>query len=132
MPGALLRLIPTREHPIALGLDRAVPAMLQRDGVFAVAGTATGVAVVARIAARDTVVSGWMSDPAAVRNAPAVLEVRHGAGRLHAFAFRPLFRGQMLVTAPLVHNLIYTMETPPCPPRDLAKTNARATSAPTS
>jgi hypothetical protein len=131
-PGALLRLIPTSGHPIALGLDRAIPAMLQRDGVFHEPAGILALAVLGRFAARDTLVSGWMSDLDAVRNAPAIVEVRRGDGRLHAFAFQPLFRGQTLVTSPLVHNLIYSMETSPCPPLAPAKTNASSTSARTS
>ena len=131
-PGALLRLLPAREHPIAMGLDRAIPAMFQRDGVFVVSRSTRGTRVLGRFAGRDTVMSGWMSDPGAVSDAPAIIEARHGAGHLHAFSFCPLFRGQMLVTAPLVHNLIYTMELPSCPPHDRAKTSARPTSGRTS
>jgi hypothetical protein len=131
-PGALLRVVPSRDHPISLGLDRAIPALLQRDGVFQVTGGATEVRIIGRFAGRDTVMSGWMSDPNAVRDAPAIVEVRHGEGRLHAFAFRPLFRAQTLVTAPLVHNLIYRMEMPSCPPPAPVKTNARPTSDRTS
>lgn len=131
-PGALLRLVPARDHPISLGLDRAIPTLLQRDGVFQVTTDATDTRVLGRFAGRDTVMSGWMSDPGAVRDAPAIVEVRHGEGQLHAFAFRPLFRAQTLVTAPLVHNLIYTMEMPSCPPHAPAKTNAGPTSDRTS
>ena len=131
-PGALLRLLPEREHRVALGLDRAIPAMVQRDGVFKVSGRARGTTIIGRFGGRDTVMSGWMSDLTPVRGAPALVEVRHGRGMLHAFAFRPLFRGQMLVTSPLVHNLIYSMEMLSCPPLDRAKTNARPTNARTS
>ncbi len=124
-PGALLRLVPARDHAIALGLDRVIPAVLQRDGIFQVAANASSTAILGRFAWRDTVMSGWMSDPDAVRDAPAVVEVTVGRGRLHAFAFRPLFRGQSLVTAPLVHNLMYDLEMPSCPPSVPVKTNAR-------
>jgi hypothetical protein len=111
-PGALLRLVPERHHAISLGLDRMIPAMLQRDGVFKVAHDTTATRVLGRFAERDTVLSGWMSDAGAVSGAPAIVEVRHGKGRLHAFSFRPLLRAQTLATAPLVHNLIYSLEMP--------------------
>jgi hypothetical protein len=106
-PGALLRLKLAPRTAVGLGLDAVVPAMLQRDGIFRVSGSLSDVAVLGAFAGRDTVISGWMSDSARVRDAPAILRVRRGKGELIAFSFRPLFRGQMLVTAPLVHNALY-------------------------
>ena len=132
-PGALVRLQLEPGQPIGLGLDRAIPAMFQRDGVFSVGGASSGVTVLARYAAHDTLVSGWMSDTSPLRNAPAIVRLGLGAGNLYAFAFRPLFRGQTLVTSPLVHNLLYrTMESEPCPPSDREKTHEGSTSAHTS
>lgn len=107
-PGALLRLIPDRSTPLGMGLDRSVPAMYQRDGSFSIADGALDATALARFASRDTLISGWMSDTRCIAGKPAVLEIRYGAGMLYAFAFRPLFRGQMLVTSPLVHNLLYS------------------------
>jgi hypothetical protein len=132
-PGALVRLQPAAGHSISLGLDRSIPAMFQRDGIFRVPTGATNVTVLGRFAAHDTVVSGWMSDASALRDASAIVEVRHGAGTLHAFAFKPLFRAQMLVTAPLLHNLLYaTQEVSSCRPFDREKTPASGTSDRTS
>lgn len=115
-PGALLRLVLNRSTCMGMGLDRSIPAMFQADGAFSVARDAEEITTLARYSARDTVVSGWMKGAEYIRNKPAVLEVKRGAGKLYAFSFRPLFRGQMLVTSPLVHNLLYSeTESTTCP-----------------
>lgn len=132
-PGALIRIVPAPGTPLALGLDQAMPAMFQRDGRFEIEAGAIGVDVLARYGARDTLVSGWMSDVKPLRDAPAVVRVAVGSGRLYAFAFKPLFRGQTLATAPLVHNLLYGItESTPCQPSDPAKMLAGNMSVPTS
>jgi hypothetical protein len=104
--GALLRLVPDRDSPAGMGLDRAIPMMFERDGVFSLQDDAN-VTVLGHLAARDTLISGWMPDAPTVAGAPVIVQIKHGKGRLIAFSFRPLFRAQMLVTSPLVHNLLY-------------------------
>ncbi len=111
-PGALLRTRMIPGHPVALGLDRVVPVMFQRDGAFEVVSGATDARVLARFASGDLVASGWMSHPDRLSGKPAIVEVRLGRGTLTAFAFRPLFRGQTIVSSPLVHNLIYATGEP--------------------
>jgi hypothetical protein len=132
-PGALVRLLPDRSCSIGMGLDRAIPAMFQRDGVFQIEGRPGCVDVLARFAAGDVLVSGWMSDTRPLHGAPAVVRVERGAGSLVAFSFRPIFRAQTLVTAPLFHNVLYSAsEARPCLHFDQEKTPAGNTSAPTS
>ena len=127
-PGALVRLRVEPDQQIGMGLDRAIPVMFQRDGTFAVSDEHDGVSVLARFAARDTLISGWMSDANPLRNAPAIVRVRLGGGSLYAFSFKPLFRGQTLVSSPLVHNLLYsTSEPASCPPFAPEKTPAGST-----
>ena len=108
-PGALLRLVPDRRHPAGMGLDRAIPAMYSKDGAFSIEQGSSATAV-ASFARRDTVVSGWMAGSEQVGGEAGIIQCRLGKGTLWAFSFRPLFRGQMLVTAPLVHNLLYQPE----------------------
>ncbi len=120
--GALLRLVPDRASATGLGLDRAVPMMFERDGTFSLRRGST-VRILGRLAARDTLISGWMPDASSVAGSPVIVQIDHGDGRLIAFSFRPLFRAQMLVTSPLVHNLLYAdWGTTTCPRFDQGNT----------
>lgn len=106
-PGALLRLVVNRNSPLGRGLNRSLPAMFQNDGAFEVDGEEPAVSALAHFAARGTVISGWMAGGERIRNHKAILQIQLGKGILYAFSFKPLFRGQMLVTSPLVHNVLY-------------------------
>lgn len=107
-PGALLRLVIDRRTPFGVGLDRAVPALFENDGAFEVSPGADNITVLARFAQHNPLVSGWMQGVDLIANRAGVVQCRVGTGTLYAFSFKPLFRGQMLVTSPLVHNLIYS------------------------
>jgi hypothetical protein len=52
------------------------------------------VRVLARFAARDLLASGWLSGERTIAGKAALVEARHGAGRVVLFGFRPQFRGQ--------------------------------------
>jgi hypothetical protein len=65
------------------------------------------VQVAARYAEHDLLASGWISGEQAVAGKPAVVEARHGAGRVILFAVRPQFRGQTFGTMKLLLNAIY-------------------------
>jgi hypothetical protein len=52
------------------------------------------VRVLARFASRDLLASGWLSGERTIAGKAALVEARHGAGRVVLFGFRPQFRGQ--------------------------------------
>jgi glutamine amidotransferase-like uncharacterized protein len=85
-----------------------VPALFENDGAFEVSPGADNITVLARFAQHNPLVSGWMQGVDLIANRAGVVQCRVGTGTLYAFSFKPLFRGQMLVTSPLVHNLIYS------------------------
>lgn len=65
--------------------------------------------VIARFAdAKELLLSGWLLGAEKLAGKGAIVEVRHGKGRIVMFAFRPQYRGQSVATFPLLFNAIRT------------------------
>lgn len=100
-PGSVLRAIPegtsrfTAGLPDSLAIFGARPQawrpMKQKEGEAYGASNAP-VDVLLRYAPTQTLLSGWIQKPEAIANQPAWLRVRHGAGQVHLFGFRPHYR----------------------------------------
>ena len=62
------------------------------------------VKTIARYAAKDALLSGWMLGEKYVNGKTALAEVSYGKGRIVLFAFRPQHRGQSWGTFPFIFN----------------------------
>lgn len=109
VPGSILRVALDSTHAIAEGLGGQSIAWFDGGPVFDVRDP-TRVRVVARYpaAAGDILLSGWMIGGANIAGKAALLEVRHGRGRVVLFGFQPQYRGQSLATLPLFFNTLRT------------------------
>ncbi|MCC6343832.1 MAG: peptidase M14 [Bryobacterales bacterium] len=111
-PGSILRMTVDTTHPIAFGMpkdaflftsggqawDISLLPEYNRDGeVKSVAGYAS----------TNLLASGWLSGERQVAGKSALIEARHGKGRVVLFGFRPQFRGQTFGSFKLILNAIY-------------------------
>jgi len=108
-PGSVLRTIPTPGSPFTAGLPPSVAVFFSRsiafaeappgadeaeeEGFLAPAPAAPEVEALLRYAPSHVLLSGWIEGPGVLADRPAWLRVRHGAGRVHLFGFRPQYRG---------------------------------------
>jgi len=112
-PGSILRLTVDPSHPMAFGMPKEAH-------IFSTGGQAFEVTLldefnkgdrevktVARYASKDLLASGWLSGERTIAGRAAMLEARHGKGRVVLFGFRPQFRGQTFGTFKLLLNAIY-------------------------
>ncbi len=112
-PGSLIFLRVDTTHPLGFGMPADTIAFCGSSRAFETTLLDSEnkgereVRVAARFAERDLLASGWISGEQAVAGKPAVVEVRHGAGRVILFAIRPQFRGQTFGTMKLLLNAIY-------------------------
>ncbi len=135
IPGSLIRMRVDTEHPLAYGMQAEAAASFSRSRAFAPsappyadadagrlepAGTddaAPAVEVVARYAEDDLLMSGWaLGAKEHIGGRAALVRVRHGAGSVVLFGFRPQFRGQSRGTYKLIFNAIHgaTLDDLPC------------------
>jgi glutamine amidotransferase-like uncharacterized protein len=92
-------------HPVARGVARETAAWFQGGPAFDVLDS-TVVKVIGRWPDDPdrVLLSGWVLHPDRVAGKASLLEVRQGSGRVILFGFRPQYRGQSLVTYPLLFN----------------------------
>ncbi len=101
-PGSVLRAIPEAGSAFTAGLPdtmaifgsrpQAWRAMKDKERETAGAG-AGSVDVLLRYAPTQLLLSGWIKNGNAIAGQPAWSRVRHGAGSVHVFGFRPQYRG---------------------------------------
>ena len=104
-PGSIVRLDVNLSHRLAEGVDEILGAYFINSSAFEVTDR-TRVRTVARYAARDALVSGWMLGESFINGRSAVVESDFGKGKIVMFAFRPQHRGQTFGTFPLLFNAI--------------------------
>lgn len=112
-PGSIVRVTVDASNPIAFGMPK--DAMAFSTGGFAFESTLLPefnrgdceVRVVVRYANENLLASGWASGERAAAGKGALVEARHGKGRVLLYAFRPQFRGQPFGTFKLVLNAVY-------------------------
>src|SRR5205085_5691773 len=111
-PGSIVGLdVVDARSPLVAGIPRATVAWFEGGPGFEVAPLAPRARVVARFAAADRLlVSGWMLGPEKLAGKAALVEVGRGRGRVVLFAFRPQYRGQSLVTLPMLLNAVASPE----------------------
>ncbi|HYI93988.1 MAG TPA: M14 metallopeptidase family protein [Bryobacteraceae bacterium] len=109
-PGSILRLKVETAHPIANGTPAEVNAFSSGGQAWEVTLLPSEnkgereVKVVARYATSKVLASGWLSGERVIAGRPALVDARHGKGRVVLFGFRPQFRGQTWGTFGLLVN----------------------------
>ncbi len=109
-PGSVLRLNVETDHPIASGTSEKIYGFVSGGQAWEVSllpeenKAEREVRVIARYAAKDLLASGWLSGERTIAGRPALIEARHGKGRVLLFGFRPQFRGQTWGTFGLLVN----------------------------
>lgn len=104
-PGSIVRLDVNLSHRFADGVDEILGSYFINSSAFEVTDR-TRVRTVARYAARDALISGWMLGESFINGRSAVVESDFGKGKIVMFAFRPQHRGQTFGTFPLLFNAI--------------------------
>ena len=107
-PGSIFRLELDGTHPVAHSMPRETAAWFQGGPAFDVLDS-TVVRVIGRWPEdpERVLLSGWVLHPERVAGKASLLEVRQGSGRVILFGFRPQYRGQSLVTYPLLFNSLH-------------------------
>ncbi len=94
-PGSLLRVEVDPAAPLTAGLPAEQAAFFDQGRAYAVdAAAETRVRVLARYAARDVLMSGWISGADRLAGQAAAVEVPVGRGRVVLIGFGVTFRGQ--------------------------------------
>jgi hypothetical protein len=110
-PGAILavQVEGVSTSPLAHGLEGTTPIWFEGSPAFDVkAGT-----VVARYAAENPLLSGWLLGDKYLHGRAALAEVPLGMGRVVLFGFRPQYRAQSWNTYVALLNAIYTSAVTP-------------------
>ena len=108
-PGALLRVLIDRHHPVAYGMPNEATAMFENNGAFEPAPgfSYTNLKIIARYPGTDLLQSGWMRGEEHLHDRIAAAEVTYREGRVVLLGFRPQFRAQPHNTFKLLFNAIY-------------------------
>ncbi|MBS1794318.1 MAG: hypothetical protein JSS81_10715 [Acidobacteria bacterium] len=104
-PGSIVRLDVDTTKPLAKGLRADTAAYFTDSSAFEVTDE-TKVTTIARYAAKDALLSGWMLGEKYLNGKAALVETAYGRGKIVLFAFRPQHRGQSWATFPLIFNAL--------------------------
>lgn len=104
-PGSIVALDVDKRQDLAKGLRRMTPAYFNSSSAFETAADAR-VKVIARYAAKDALLSGWMLGEKYLNGKAALVETTYGKGKIVLFAFRPQHRGQSWATFPFIFNAL--------------------------
>jgi hypothetical protein len=104
-PGSLVGLAVDTTSSIGRGMPPTTAAWVEGGAAFRVL-PGGGMSVAARYADMPVARSGWVIGGSWIAGRPAVVEVRHGEGRVVLFGFRPQYRGQALATYPMLFNAL--------------------------
>ena len=104
VPGSILR-VDLQPDPLASGYDGSTAAWYWRSSRgFTVDDDR--VEVLGRYGRDNPVIAGWILGPERLAGQPALLRARVGRGEVIFFGFQPNYRGQSIVTWPLLFNAI--------------------------
>ncbi len=113
-PGSLLRVAVDTSHPIAAGMPKEITVFSTGESGFEVTLAPAynradrEIKTVVSFASANLLASGWISSERVLAGKPALVEARHGRGRVVLFGFRPQFRGQTFGTFRLLLNAVET------------------------
>ena len=115
-PGSTLRARFDNTHPIAYGMPAEGLVLFMGGGqVYEVTSTVNSqdVEIFATYVERDILQSGWLLGEQVIAKKAAAVAVKHGAGKVVLFGFRPQHRDQTHGTFKLVFNAL--LNAPPVP-----------------
>jgi hypothetical protein len=105
VPGSILRVDLHQEHPLNRGRGPFTPVWFwQSSRAFDVLDPR--IEVVARFAGGDPLLSGWLLGAQYLAGKAAVVQARVGEGSVVLFGFQPDYRGQSVVSWPLLFNAL--------------------------
>ena len=104
-PGSVVKLDVDTKQPLAQGLPEQTPAYFTTSSAFDVTDISR-VTTIARYAAKDALMSGWMLGEKFINGKTALAEATYGKGKIVLFAFRPQHRGQTFGTFPFIFNAL--------------------------
>lgn len=102
-PGSLLRIIVDNTHPLGFGMERDHVAAFVNSPVYELVESGVGT-VIARYAANNPTLSGWILGSKKLEGKPAIIDVSIGAGKAILIGFRVQFRAQARNTYRLLFN----------------------------
>ncbi len=108
--GSLLRMDFDNTHPVAYGMPKQAPAVFSGSFAFQIMPSFISKkepVSVARYAANNLLMSGWMYGGKAIRQKSSILDVPLGKGRIILLGFPIQFRGQPYATFKLLFNSIF-------------------------
>ena len=114
-PGSVLRGIPVTGHAYTAGLPDSLALFFSRSAAWRELTQAESkqaqleplpMQTLLRYAPTRMLLSGWVNQAEAITGKSAWVEVQYGQGRLHLFAFRPLYRAWSQATFPLLFRAI--------------------------
>jgi hypothetical protein len=108
-PGSTLRVEFDTANPLAYGMpEHGLATFLAGSQVYEIVPTDRNeqVEVVSTYVDRDILQSGWLLGEQVIAKKPAMVAVRHGAGRVVLIGFRPQHRAQTHGTFKLVFNAL--------------------------
>ena len=104
VPGSILR-VDLAPDPVSIGYDGSTPAWYWRSSrAFTVDDDR--VEVLGTYGQGNPAIAGWILGPERLAGQPALLRARIGDGEVILFGFQPNYRGQSIVTWPLLFNAI--------------------------
>ncbi|MBK8151199.1 MAG: hypothetical protein IPK58_24085 [Acidobacteria bacterium] len=92
-PGSIVELDVDRRSNLSRGLNEKTPAYFTNSSAWEIIDTGR-VRSVAKYAAKDALMSGWMLGEKHLNGKTALAETIYGKGRIILFGFRPQHRGQ--------------------------------------
>lgn len=115
-PGSTLRVRFHNTHPIAYGMPaEGLVLFMGGSQVYEVTSTTNSqdVEIIATYIERDILQSGWLLGEQVIAKKAAAVTVKHGAGTVVLFGFRPQHRNQTHGTFKLVFNALLNGPPPP-------------------
>lgn len=105
--GSLINLDVVTEHPLAFGMPEKAAVMFFSSLAFSAPEEETRVSVVARYSQRETLLAGYSLGEEFIAGKAAMVEVKHGDGKVILIGFPCQFRGQTWSTFKLLFNSLY-------------------------
>jgi len=102
-PGSILGVEIKRGAALAQGFTAPTPAIWFENGpAFEITDSSQATAVASYPATGNPLLSGWLLGGQRLNGKAAMVDVKHGKGRVVLYGFRPQYRGQSVATYPLI------------------------------